>query len=481
VRGGFSIFIALTISGVLNFAAIALYSRLLAPSEYGAYAVILSTVAMVLGFAFSWVELSFLRFASGADRVEHTNIVSNFATLYAVLLLFVLGLLSIVCWANIFTTVSIIIWLIIMAVIVAEVIFIAVTNHARLIREDLTLYSTSLVARSVLAFSLGWYFVTLDYSYAGIIVASAISFTVPAFVVAFRGHIWRDIRLVSIRYSLLRDIGHFGIPLVLVMVVQSAISATDRFLLVGMLGTEVTGQYAASQDFVVKLFIFLLAIIHKVVYPIVVKEFEDNGIEGAQSQLKLNLTLILAISIPTLFAMAMYTENFIEVILGIEFRAVAVSLVPYQVFIAFINCITMFYLIVPFHLLKKTKLLIVPSLIALLGNLIVGYLAIRAWGVYGAVLGSFVAYSLYFLLSFARGRQFFRLPVPKLDAIKILFSATIMTFILLPFEGQLGLWPLVGLVLTGFVSFTLLSLTLNTGGIREFLSMRLLKVKINDN
>jgi len=477
VRGNLSIFLALAVSGVLNFLAIALYSRLLTPAEYGAYAVVLSAVAMILSFAFSWVEISFLRFASGADKSRRGDICSSFITLYAVLLLCVLGLLVIIFWLDVFATVSVFFLLVVMAVIVAEVLFIAVGNYARLIKEDLKLYSMSLIVRSVLALAMGWYFVTLGYSYTGIIAASALSFAVPAIIVAVRSKIWRDFTVPYINHKLIKDICSFGIPLVLVMVVQSAISATDRLLLAGMLGAEITGQYSASQDLVAKLFIFLLAITHKVAYPLVVKKFEQHGIESARDQLKKSLTFILAASIPALFVLGMYPENFVSVILGVEFRAVAINLMPYQVVISLINCMTMFYVVLPFHLMKKTKQLIYPCLLGLLANLVVGYFAIKLWGIYGAVIGSFVAYSLYFILSFVLGRQFYKLPMDTLDFLKILLSSGMMAFILLPFSGQLGLLALVGMVMTGLVSFAVFMLVLNVGGIRRILFKNIFKVK----
>ena len=477
MRGNLAIFIALTISGVLNFSAIALYSRLLSPDEYGAYSVVFVGAALVVSFAFSWLELSFVRFVSSGEFCTSKHVFSNFIILYVVLLFIVASVLILLYFTSLFSMLSASVFLIVVVLIVSEVIFIAVNNHARFVNRALFCYSIAMISRSVLAFFLGWLFVVLGYSYVGILVALACSFIIPTIIVSFKSRIWSDFSITFADYGLIKDICHFGVPLVLVMVIQSAISATDRFLLMGMQGAEVTGQYSASQDLVVKLFIFLLAIVHKVSYPLVINKFENGGMVNARGQLKQHLILLLTIAIPAVFAMSIYAVNIVDVVLGEKFRVVAADLMPYQVVIAFINCLSMFYIVMPFYLMKKTKILVVPGIVALLANLIIGYIAIGLWGIYGAVLGSFVAYSLYFLLSLTLGRRFLELPGPGGDVAKVLFSSALMVSILLLFKWDVGGEGLAGLVVTGLVSYALISLALNIGGSRDLVSEKLRKVK----
>ncbi len=473
MQGNIVIFLALAVSGVLNFVAIALYSRLLSPAEYGIYAVIMASIGLVLGFVFLWLDLSFGRFVAGENKNKSRVYFSNFIALYFILLLLVSVLLGLLALFGHLSIIEPKIFIAVGLVIFAEVVFNAVNIYSRLVQGALVRYSFSVIARSGLAIGFAWYFLELGYSYYGIFLASALSFAIPSLISMVMGRIWKDFSLLALDRHVVKEVFNFGVPLMVVMVVQAAISATDRFLLASMLGSDVAGQYSASQDLVVKLFIFLLAIVHKVNYPNVIRIFEMHGEKATQSMLDKHILLLLLISIPAVFAMTVYSGNIANVILGEDFREMAIELIPYQVGIAFINCITMFYAIMPFHLLKKTKLLVIPSVIALLANLIIGYFLITIFGIYGAVIGSFVAYSVYFSVSLLLGYKLLRLPLPSFDLLKIISCSLLMVLILIPFRESDDFWSLVCLVLIGGGSYAAFVVIANIGGYRNIIFEKL--------
>lgn len=478
MRGNIVIFLALAISGVINFLSISLFSRHLTPEEYGVYAVIMASTGLVLAFIFSWLDLSFGRFVAGGNRGNSRIYFNNFTLLYSVLLLIFTILLILLSLLELFPDIKPEIFLTIGLVVLAEVTFNVINIHTRLMQNALNRYAISIVARSCLLIGFSWVFLVQGYSYHGILMASVISFMLPTLFSIIIGQVWSELAVSDINKNKIKEILRFGAPLIIVMAVQSAINATDRLLLAGILGSEAAGQYSVSQDLVVKLFIFLLAIVHKVGYPNIIKEYEAAGEDAVRLLLNKHIIMLLLMSIPAVFAMSVYAENIVSVILGEGFREVAINLMPYQVGAAFINCLIMFYIVMPFHLLKKTKLLIVPNMIALIANLIVGYFLIKLYGMYGALMGSFVAYALCFCVSIFLGRKLIALPFPKLELLKIIASSALMIIMLLPFKESDGIWSLAGLVLSGIGVYGCCIMFFNVGGFREIIITKIESRKV---
>jgi O-antigen/teichoic acid export membrane protein len=50
---------------LINFAALALFTRLLGPDEYGRYALVIATVVLANGIGFQWIHLGLLRYLPG--------------------------------------------------------------------------------------------------------------------------------------------------------------------------------------------------------------------------------------------------------------------------------------------------------------------------------------------------------------------------------------------------------------------------------
>ncbi|BCE00389.1 oligosaccharide flippase family protein [Marinicellulosiphila megalodicopiae] len=475
MKGNVYIFLSLILGGVLNFLTISVYSRYFTPEEYGYYSIILSIILLTLGFVFSWVDLSSMRFYTSESEKdnEQTNTVTNFFIIYTSLSLLIFITMNLVYSFTNLIPFSLLLWQIIILAIVSEVIFIAVNTYIRLIKNKLNLYALFLIIRTTTAFLVGWYLVYNKFSYQGAVIASLISFTVPLLFLIFKSKIWKNISFSYTNINTIKEIAQFGIPLVFVMVIQSAINATDRFLLAGVMGVDIAGQYSVSQDLVNKLFIFLALIINKVTYPLIIKAYDNFGESAAIKQLNINITLLLGVSIPALLVMMFYPANLINVLIGQDFRETSIQLMPYQVSIALINCMTMFYIILPFHIKKKTKQLILPSLVGLLSNLIVGWLCIKYMGIYGALLGSFVAYSLYFLIAFKVGCTFFKLPFPSLNIFKITLASTVMCLSLIVFAGQSSLGMLILFVASGACIYSLMIIILNVSNIRNMLFKKL--------
>ena len=62
--------VARGLPALINFATIAIFSRLLSPEQYGRYVVALAWMLLVSTFAFDWLRLSTLRFYAANSSDE---------------------------------------------------------------------------------------------------------------------------------------------------------------------------------------------------------------------------------------------------------------------------------------------------------------------------------------------------------------------------------------------------------------------------
>jgi len=469
VSGNTVVFLALVLSGLLNFLSISIFSRMLTPDEYGKYALVISGLAFAYAFVYFWLANSFIRFGSAGKKSITDAQISSFYSVYFILAVLSSIVIYILSKSLDSYQLQSELWLLILVALISEALFNAFSVHARFINLSPLSFSFFTVIRSILAILLGWYFVKTGYGYIGAIAAVSFSFFVCLIILFFQQKIYKHISIVSFDRVFIKEVCSFGLPIVFVLAMQSAISATDRFLLVSLIGTETAGQYSVSQDLVVKLLIFMVGITHRVFFPIAVMKMDTSTIEDVKQQLNSNITYILLMLVPAAFAIVFFAENIVFVVLGEEFRSVSIELMPYQVFISILTCLTMFYVVSPFYLRKKTKLLILPSLFAFIANLIVGCLAISMFGMYGALLGSFVAYFVYFLFSLYIGRKLLVLPFPIASTIKIIVSSMLMVLAVLPLKNFYGVVPLFFLVMLGMFVYTLAILAFNIGNVRTVL------------
>ena len=93
--------------------------------------------------------------------------------------------------------------------------------------------------------------------------------------------------------------------------------------------TEAAGLYAVGYDLAQQSLVMLMMVVNLAAYPLAVWSLEEKGVQAAQTQLKQNCTLLLAIAMPAaagLVILAQYCSRHI----GEAFRQSAVNYPSYQ-------------------------------------------------------------------------------------------------------------------------------------------------------
>ena len=91
VRNASIYLLARGVPGVINLLALAIYTRLLDPSDYGRYIVVLAIVGLAALVGFQWLQLGILRFLPRFANRENA-LLSTVASVYAALILATLAI-----------------------------------------------------------------------------------------------------------------------------------------------------------------------------------------------------------------------------------------------------------------------------------------------------------------------------------------------------------------------------------------------------
>lgn len=460
-------------AGVFNIVAIMMLTRLLPPSEYGIYALIVTATVLVNALFFQWIRMSLLRYYESHE--DRPRLLSTIVAGFHIVLLAACALAAVLAllWADLRS----IGW-----IVVETVAYLWLYAWFEL---NLTLYRTRLqpamygylfVAKNVLTLSAAVALVALGYGIHGLMLGMIAGTLVPVAVSAARQ--WRGVSLRLVDYKLMLSLAKYGAPLTVSFTMGFVIYSAGRVMLGWLSGVEDTGLYAVSYDLTQQSIILLMTIVNLAAYPLAVKKLEKQGEEAARKQLGQNAVLILLVSVPATAGLIVLAPNLSGVLLGEAYRETALTVFPVIAIAAFVQGLKQFYFDLSFQLSRETKKQMIPVVAAVAVTIALNLWWIPLWGIAGAAYASLVSYAIGTAMSIAIGNRVFRLPFPVKDFIKIAASAIAMSLLLLPLRDYGGPVMLAVQIAYGALVFGVLVWALKVSGVKEWPSAVLSKLRL---
>lgn len=406
IKHSFQYLLARGLPGIINFLALAVYTRLLAPEEFGRYALVLTGVGLADVFLFQWLRLIVDRFLA-AQGADFTRFLGGIAIQFGALAVIVasLGLLAAFLWPDP-------VWQRLLALAVPLVIVQAFFELSLIVLKaglQPGRYGRLLFSKSALALGLGallaWSGLGASAPLLGLLVGQMMAFVFFG-VVAWRGIHWHWPDAETRREQLA-----YGLPLVLTFALAWVISGSDRWLIGWLLGAEAVGQYAASYDLGFQSLTLLLSIINTAAFPLAVRALESGGTEKAREQLRHNGELILAAALGGGVALAVLTPAMIGIFIGDSYRDAGMTLFPWVALAAALSGIKAFHFDIGFHLGKQSRWLVAMTSLAAMVNVLLNLLLIPAFGILGAAWATVLAYGTGMLASALVGHRLFAMPL----------------------------------------------------------------------
>lgn len=430
--------IARGVPGAINFLAIAIYTRLLSPQEYGQYVLVIAAVGFTSVLCFQWINLSLLRFVPSSEFAISDLLSTVKATYWAIV-----GFTALV------GTTGILVlapgdqrWLMLIALplLWLQAWFDMNLELARA-RLQPARYGIAAGLRAVSAITLGTALVTLKLGAFAPLLGLATGYVLGGMTLQALGWKTCRVRLVT---PVLKQLLRYGLPLAATLALSYVISSSDRFLIAYHLGEQEAGIYAASYDMVSQFLVMLMMIINMAAYPLVITALEQSGAEAARVQLARNLWLLLAASVPATLGMVLFAPQIASLVLGKSFRQAGTVIIPWIAAATLLAGVRSYYFDLAFQLGKQTigQLWVVGS--SAVVNFVLNMVLIPRTGMLGAAWATIAAYAVALLLSVLLGRRAFTVPLNWRGAGQVLLAAAAMVacWYLLP-SGE-TLWSVAG-------------------------------------
>lgn len=447
------------VPGLISLLAIVAYTRLLAPEQYGRYALVIAGVGLANKLAFEWLRLALLRFlpTSAEPRILFATIGAAFVSLVV---------LSAVVGAGVLLFVDASVRGLVgmgLALLWVQALFELELERAR---SELApkRYGLMALARAALGLALGVALVAMGLGAAGpvlgLLVAMLVALVPPLLQIlpGFRLALWDPV--------VMREHVRYGAPLAMTLGLGFIIANSDRFMIGWLLNEASVGRYAASYDLASFAIGLLLMIVNLAAYPLAVRALEAHGPQAVRVQLRANLTALLGLGLPATVGLVVLARPMAEALLGTGFRDQAAVVIPLIAFAAFLRDLKAYHLDLAFQLGRRTwgQMWVAVTTASL--NIVLNLWWIPAHGIVGAAWATVVAQLLALALSALLGRRVFALPRPSADDLKVALAALGMAGVLWwlgDSEGFLGLATRVVLSATAYGGLLWL---LDTGGIR---------------
>ncbi|MGE6490451.1 oligosaccharide flippase family protein [Exiguobacterium sp. NPDC077395] len=433
-------FLGKGLPGIINFIAIAVYTRILSPNEYGIYAIVLTTVTLINTMFFSWLRLGVLRYTNKYNKNKKAFLSSIFFIFVILLVIFII--LAVVVYFLIpFKSSYIIIWIFAAILLILQSTFDLFTEY---LRAELLSKRFGVITgiKTISSFIFSILFIHSGMDGEGIILG--ISFGIIFSLLLIFPIKDATFKFSNVDWNIVKEVIKYSLPFIVMLSMEAIMFSSDRFLISWYHGTAETGVYAVSYDLSKQILMMLMLIINLASYPLVVKALEEKGIEACKKQMKINTTYLLLISLPAVAALIVLRGPITDNLLGEEFRNNAAQIFGLISIAIFMQGFKLFYFDLAFQLGENTKKQNIPVVIAVIVNILLNILFIPKYSVIGAAYATIIAYFCSIVLSAYIGRKVFRLGFPFIEAGKILVATAIMLLVLrnisIPVDGILELF-----------------------------------------
>ena len=441
--------IARGLPGVVNFLAIAVYTRLLQPDPYGEYSLVLASVVLLDAILIQWLRLGLLRFLpQGPDTA------GNLLTTIRNVWLLVAGTLILL------TILAVALPIIqIPAGLLAGGLLLFLAQgwfelNLELVRSRLEpgRYGGLALLRAVLSLGLGALF-AWQWSAAGLLMGLALG-TALSYLLLREGRDW-SVKSLKVDPVTLRRLTGYGLPLTITFALGFIVTSSDRFLLGWFLDAGATGLYAAGYDLANYSVTMLLTIVNLAAYPLTVQALEQSGAAAARQQLRDTLLLLLAVGLPASVGLMMLAGPIARVVVGAGFADTAAAIMPWIALVALVAGIKAYFVDVGFQLGGDTRLQAWVMLVAAILNILLNVLLIPSLGIAGAVYSTVLVYAVALLLSLVLVRRSFALPAPEAEHFWPVLGTALMAGLLWFLPVPVGLVQLLGTVVAAALLYGL--------------------------
>lgn len=450
---------------VTSFGTIVVLTRLLAPEEFGRYAIAMITLQFVHMGVFTWIEAAMARFQARAER--ENDVASHLKTLFQLAIVAGLCLLAIIIPAVLFAPLSDDIRLVLMVALgsASLQVFFNLGMEAHRAAHRIKRYSLTYSAQTLISFSIGIALVMLTplreaAPFVGIIAGLIIVGTLDLLFMMGR------MRGGRFHTKKAKTYFTYGVPICVSLLLSYALNSADVYLIAGLMGEAPAGQYNAGYNLANRSLEILFIWVSMAVTPIAITAMEESGQERSREVMRNYGATLLWIAVPAATGIALVSQD-AGFILGESVRTEAVTVMPWIAFAGLINGIMTYYVQRAFMLSGKTGGFVWALVPPVVLNVGLNLVLIPRFGLLGAVWATIASYVIALGLSILIARRHYPLPLPWKALVQIgTASAAMVGAVLLLPDMTVGPLALLVKAATGVCVYGLVCWSLNAADCR---------------
>ena len=454
------------LQGLIGFATLWAFTRILTPEQYGIYALTFGISSLAQTVFFTWIESAMARFypVEGRDTPEAPALYGTLYRLFAIVAI----IFTLVCALGL--------WLwpaggplkMAMGLGLGCVIF---RSLGKLVQEQRK--SEGRVGQASLldmlqtggGFALGVLCAVLGMGGASPVVGAAlmVALCLPFFAREDWGRAAKGV------YDKARagQYAHYGFPVSASLILTLALYTVDRFLIAHYLNEAEAGAYHAGFSLASRVLDVLFIWFGAAGTPAMVNALESGGEDALKLSARQQINTMAFVLFPAVGGLIMVAPSLGSILIGEGLRADALSVTPLISLGALLSGLNTYYFLQAFTLARRTKLLVVAMAVPAVSNIALNVALIPIMGLTGAALASCLSFGLGLAASYLLGLNTLSLPVPALDLLKTAGCVAVMMAVLtvLPITG-LHVLDLIVKAISGVAIYGALAWLLDLNNIR---------------
>lgn len=414
-------FVGVLLNRSISFIMLPVYTRFLTPGDYGTLELLTMTIDVVAMIAGTAITGAIFPFYYKRDKEEDRNKVISTITILLIFTYFIASSIGLVFSPQI---AGLIINGADESILYVRLIFICFFLQAFLevplvflrARQQPVLFVIVSSAKLIIQLSLNIYFVViLKMGVLGVLISLLISS-----IIIGVGLITYTFRNVGLGFSrnLARSMVIFSLPLVVSSFADFVLTFSDRFFLKAFATLADVGIYSLGYKLGFVLWMFIVRPIFNIWDPqrFEIAEKNDSGEINRRIFFLFNLALISCG-----FGITLFSKDFFRIMSAREFWA-ASNIVPIIMLAYIVQGWTLFGNFGLYYK-EKTAYLAYANWMAVVSIIILSFLLIPPYGVYGAAVATVLAFSVRFFVIFYHSQRFYRLDLSWRKVVGMLSSA----------------------------------------------------------
>ena len=411
---------------LLGFIRLPILTKGLGATLYGTWSLINVTVTLIVPFALLGINSAIIRFlASEKDKgriredvLSACSVVFLSGAAFSILLFLFSDYLA----ASIFKDIHLSFYVKLASILILlDSIYMLILSFFRM-QKKIGLYTTLNLSRNALVVGLIVLALLLGYKLTGVITAVIISVMLICLVELLI--ILRQVGFHIPRFSNMKSYLKWGVPLTPNSAISWIIKFSNRYMVSYFMGITAAGVYSAAYR-IGEYASFTLMALSIVLYPTIIKSYEEGNLSETRKYLKYSLKYSMMIAIPSAFGLSILAKPILSILTTPEFIT-GTTVVPFVAFGAILFGLYQICLYI-IYIANKTHLMV-----RLLGtsaalNIILNIILIPRMGIVGAAIATLIAYGVLGILTLLVSRRYLKFDLSVTFMLKAILASAIMT------------------------------------------------------